>query len=98
MDYTPLFSAILTLITALITTFLIPVLKERLESEKIARWVSIVDIAVRAAEQIYQQEDGATKKAYVFNYLAEKGIRLDPTTVDNLIEASVLKMKTELLK
>ena len=40
--------------------------------------------------------DGDAKKAYVLRYLADKGIQFDSETIDNLIEASVLKLHHEL--
>lgn len=55
-----------------------------------------VDIAVRAAEQLYNATDGAEKKAYVLRYLASKGIQFDSDTVDKMIESAVLTLHHEL--
>ena len=88
-DLTNIVSAIITLIVAVITTFLIPYLKAKVA--KIKNWVKV---AVEAAEMIYNGTGrGAEKKAYVLNYLKEKGYTLDLDSIDNLIESAVLELK-----
>ena len=82
MDYTQIISAVIALISALVSAFLIPWLKTK--------------IGVKAAEQLYTATDGAAKKAYVVNFLAEKGIQFDVETIDKLIEAAVLQLHHEL--
>ena len=57
---------------------------------------SDTEIGVKAAEQLYTATDGAAKKAYVVNFLAEKGIQFDVETIDKLIEAAVLQLHHEL--
>ena len=49
MDYTNIITAVITLLTALVSAFLIPWMKERIGAEKLAKWQQYVDIAVRAA-------------------------------------------------
>lgn len=62
-----------------------------LKFEKIKSWVKV---AVQAAEMIYTESGmGATKKAYVMDYLNKKGYTLDTETLDNLIESAVLELK-----
>lgn len=78
------------------SAFLIPWMKERIGAEKLAKWQQYVDIAVRAAEQLYNATDGAEKKAYVLRYLASKGIQFDSDTVDKMIESAVLTLHHEL--
>lgn len=96
MDYTRIIEAVIALAGALLTTFLIPWIKEKYDAERLKKVQTYVDIAVTAAEQIYKACDGDTKKAYVLNYLAEKGIRFDAETVERMIEASVLMLHAEL--
>ena len=96
MDYTNIITAVITLLTALVSAFLIPWMKERIGAEKLAKWQQYVDIAVRAAEQLYNATDGAEKKAYVLRYLASKGIQFDSDTVDKMIESAVLTLHHEL--
>jgi len=96
MDYTKIIEAVIALVAAALSTFLIPLIKEKIDSEKLRKVQTYVDIAVTAAEQIYNACDGEVKKAYVLNYLAEKGIQFDAETVERMIEASVLMLHNEL--
>lgn len=96
MDYTEIIKAVLALITALVSAFFIPWLKTKIDAETLKKISTYVDIAVSAAEQIYTAMDGNAKKAYVLRYLADKGIQFDSETIDNLIEAAVLKLHHEL--
>lgn len=93
-DLTNIASAIITLIVAVITTFLIPYLKAKVDAEKFAKIKNWVKVTVEAAEMIYNGTGrGAEKKAYVLNYLKEKGYTLDLDSIDNLIESAVLELK-----
>ena len=96
MDYTKIIGSVIALLTALLTTFVIPLLKEKYGSAKLKKWKEYVDIAVRAAEQLYDVTDGDAKKVYVVNYLAKKGIKFDSETVDKMIESAVLTLHNEM--
>ena len=90
MDYTQIISAVIALISALVSAFLIPWLKTKIDADKLQTLRTYVEIGVKAAT------DGAAKKAYVVNFLAEKGIQFDVETIDKLIEAAVLQLHHEL--
>lgn len=93
-DLTPIFSAAITLIMAVITTFLIPYLKTKIDSNKFDKIKTWVKIAVEAAEMIYVGTGrGEEKKAYVIQYLNSKGYTLDADSINNLIESAVLELK-----
>lgn len=95
VDITNIVSAVITLIVALVTTFLIPWLKEKFDNEKLANIKAWVKVAVQAAEIIYEGTGkGAEKKAYVLQYLESKGFKLDTATIENLIESAVLELNT----
>lgn len=96
MDYTEIISAVIALISALVSAFLIPWIKERVGADKLKKWQAYVEIAVKAAEQLYNANEGAEKKAYVLQYLAERGIKFDSDTVDKMIESAVLTLHHEL--
>ena len=96
MDYTQIISAVIALISALVSAFLIPWLKTKIDADKLQTLRTYVEIGVKAAEQLYTATDGAAKKAYVVNFLAEKGIQFDVETIDKLIEAAVLQLHHEL--
>ena len=107
MDYTEIISAVIALISALVSAFLIPWIKERVGADnlKLQEWLNdyifpreahLDDRAVKAAEQLYNANEGAEKKAYVLQYLAERGIKFDSDTVDKMIESAVLTLHHEL--
>lgn len=94
IDLTPIVEAVITLLMALITAFLIPWLKQRIGADKIGEVQKWVKIAVEAAEMIYVGAGrGAEKKQYVIDYLANKGYKLDTESIDVLIESAVLKIQ-----
>ena len=95
MDYTQIISAVIALISALVSAFLIPWLKTKIDANKLQTIKTYVEIGVKAAEQLYAATDGEEKKAYVINFLAEHGIRFDVSTIDQLIEAAVLQLHHE---
>lgn len=97
IDYTEIIGGIITIISALVTTFLIPYLKEKLSQEKLQKLNYWVKIACQAAEQIYGSKTGQQKKEYVVSFLLSKGIVFDVDEVTALIESEVYKLtqKTE---
>ena len=96
MDYTQIISAVIALISALVSAFLIPWLKTKIDANKLQTIKTYVEIGVKAAEQLYAATDGEEKKAYVINFLAEHGLRFDVSTIDQLIEAAVLQLHHDL--
>lgn len=96
IDLTDVVSAIITLILAVITTFLIPYLKTKIEANKFEKIKSWVKVAVEAAEMIYVGKGrGEEKKKYVVQYLNSKGYTIDTESINNLIESAVLELKTK---
>lgn len=95
-DLTPIVNAVITLIAAIVTTFLIPWIKSKIDAAKLAQIVEWVGIAVRAAEQIYNESGmGEKKKQYVLDFLADKGFTLDPNSINAMIEAAVKNLNIE---
>lgn len=94
-DITGILEIALALISAIITTFVIPVIKEKLSEAKREKLRFWVDIAVKAAEQIYGSKTGQHKKEYVVSFLLSKGIVFDVDEVTALIESSVYKLTAE---
>lgn len=93
-DITPIISAALTLIAAIITTFLVPFIRSKLDTEQMEKLRVYIETAVEAAEMIYTGTGmGETKKKYVLEYLEHLGVSLDSDTLDNLIESAVLRLK-----
>lgn len=95
-DLTPIVNAVITLIAAIVTTFLIPWIKSKIDAAKLDQIVEWVGIAVRAAEQIYNESGmGEKKKQYVLDFLASKGFTLDPDSINAMIEAAVKDLNIE---
>ena len=95
-DLTPIVNAVIALIAAIVTTFLIPWIKSKIDAAKLAQIVEWVGIAVRAAEQIYNESGmGEKKKQYVLDFLADKGFTLDPNSINAMIEAAVKELNIE---
>lgn len=98
-DLTPILEALALLVAAVITTVVIPFIKSKTTSAQQQEINSWVKIAVFAAEQIFNGSGrGDEKKAYVQNFLAERGFKLDEARVDALIESAVFEMKNGIIK
>lgn len=96
IDLTGVVSAAITLILAILSAFLIPLIKQKADAEKldvIRMWVTI---AVSAAEQIFGHGTGEAKKEYVLKFLSDKGFTVNAEDIDNLIEAAVLELKNSI--
>lgn len=89
--------AVLAIVSVLVTTVLVPYIKEKLGEDKYNKLVEFTKYAVRCAEQIYTPEEWEKKKAYVSQYITEKaeemGIGLNEQDIDLLIEGVVNLIK-----
>ncbi len=88
--------ATLPVLAAQLSAFLFQAYKaKRAELDERQRWMldQVVGIAVLAAEQIYENGDGAEKKAYALNvaeeWIAKRGLTLDLELLNAQIEAAV---------
>lgn len=96
IDLTAVFNAVIALLAALITAFVIPWLKRKTSAqdrEELLRWV---EIAVAAAEQLWDSTQGEEKKKAVTAFLREKGFTFTESEIDSAIEAAVLRLHREL--
>ena len=95
IDITAIIEAVIALILALVTTFLIPWIKTKVDADKLAEFKKWVKIAVQAAEMMFAESGlGDIKKSYVKTFLEEKGYTYD-ASINVLIEAAVLELKAE---
>lgn len=92
-DFTPLVEALISLAITAITVFLIPWLRERYGNEKLTKAQFWVQTAVEAAEKIYGAGKGDEKLAYAEQFLAEKNIKLDMTTLVAMVNAAIKEME-----
>lgn len=96
VDITAIIEAVIALILALVTTFLIPWIKTKIAADRLAELNKWVTVAVRAAEMIYTESGAGTlKKNYVLDFLSTKGITYDAKSINTLIESAVLELKAE---
>ena len=100
MEYniTPIVEAVFMLIAAIITVVFIPFIKSKTTAQQQAEINAWVKIAVSAAEQIYNGSGrGAEKKAYVLEWLKQRGITVDEAKLDAMIESAVYELKNGVL-
>ena len=91
-DFTPIFEAIITIVSIVLTGIVIPYIRQRIGEEKAENLKKWVAVGVKAAEQIYGSKTGQQKKEYVVSFLLSKGIVVDVDEVAALIEAEVYKL------
>ena len=96
-DMTDIIECAIALLSAVISAFLIPYIKNQLSENKRSQLIFWVKTAVEAAEQLFGSKTGQQKKEYVVSFLLSKGIVVDIDEVTALIESEVYKLteKTE---
>lgn len=81
VDITPIMQAVIALVSAVITVFLIPYIKTKLNEAQRKRIKEYIDTAVMAAEKLFPSVNGEKlgeeKLQYVADYLKSKGIEFD---------------------
>lgn len=93
IDITQIVVAVIGLLSVIITSVIVPLLKQKLGAEKMSELQKWVNIAVHAAEQIITGTGkGMEKKKYVIEFLRDKGFDVDDQAVENAIEAAVYDM------
>lgn len=100
IDLTPLLQAVLGLISALITAYLIPWIKSHTDANKRNFVLQLVETAVLWVEQVYWEETGEEKfrlaKERAEKELAEHNLKVDADTLTAMIEEQVIKIHSEL--
>ena len=103
IDLTQIILAVIALISAILTGFVIPWLKTKInvESGKLSETQAAllklaINTAVRAAEQLYNSDEGQKKKAYVLDILKAQGYEVDQVALDAAIEAAVYNLKEKI--
>lgn len=95
--FTKIILALITIISGLVSAYVIPYLKSKVREQDLARLFEIVDKAVKCAEQIYTPEEWQQKKVYVVNYvkswLGAVNIQITNEQLDTIIEGIVWEIK-----
>lgn len=100
IDLTPVFQAIISVVSVIALLYLVPFIKKKVNAEKLSQILKWVETLVACADQIYERHEGAEKKQYVIDrlttILAEHGLLIDLTVLEDLVEAEVLRLHSEL--
>lgn len=98
IDITQIIFGIVTVLVGLAEAYIIPWIKTKISNEKLAKIVDTIDIFVAAAEQIAERDgyNGAWKKQHVIELLEKNGYTVDET-IDEFIEAAVIRLHNELI-
>lgn len=86
IDLTPIVQAIIALLAAMITAFVIPWIKSKTTLEQREMLLSITTSLVFAAEQIYGAGNGDEKLAYVIGQLEDRGYTADVAAIEAIIK------------
>lgn len=93
IDFQPVISALMALLAAVITSVLVPYLRNKTTQQQRDKLLEWVRIAVSAAEQIFSQaKSGTEKKQYVQELLVSKGYDVSEPEIDAMIEAAVSRI------
>lgn len=89
---------IVSVCVALITAYVLPYIKTLKDDARYAKVIEVVELAVRAAEQVIRDpKSGNIKKARVLKvvrkWLGEHNIDISEDEIDQLIESAVYAMK-----
>lgn len=96
IDITTIINAVIALIAAVISVFVIPWIKSKTTVQQREQLVAWVKIAVSAAEQLYKGSGrGEEKKQYVLDFLSKNGFSVNEDSVNAAIEAAVKQLNSE---
>ena len=90
IDITPVINAVIALLAAGVSVFLIPWIKSKTTDAQRKELLEWVKIGVAAAEQLYAgQGRGEADTEYVLEFLASMGFTVDEEAINAAIEAAV---------
>lgn len=90
--------ALIPILGAIITGFIIPFIKEKIGAEKLAKYEYWASMAVKCAEMLFKEQGmGEIKKEYVVNFLNEMFNKnktvITSEQIEVLIESAVKELK-----
>ena len=92
IDLTPVFQAVIALIAALITTKLIPWIRQKTTQQQLENLRAAARIAVYAAEQLYGAGHGDEKLNYALEKLDAMGFHADGALLREAVEEAVYRV------
>lgn len=97
-NITPIIQCVIIVLFILGSAYGLPFLKSKMSTAKLLELQGYVNIAVKAAEQIFRGSGlGAKKKNYVLEWLNARKITYDPDKIDAMIESAVYELNQEAL-
>ena len=97
--FTKIILALITIISGIVSAYVIPFLKSKIKEQDMNRLLTIVEKAIKCAEQVYTPEQWEQKKIYVTNYvkswLGTLNISITNEQLDAIIEGIVFEVKKE---
>lgn len=92
--------ALIPVLGAIVTGFVIPFIKEKIDADKLAKYKYWASLAVRAAEMLWTNSGcGKDKKQYVIDFLNnmfnKKKTVITEQQLEILVESAVKQMKLE---
>lgn len=91
-NVTDLINIAFAVVAVILTRYLVPFLKNKLEESGKTSLIELIEQLVEAAEQVFTGvKQGDEKKQYVVNSLLDKGVVVT-SEVDSQIEAAVYRM------
>ena len=94
---TKIVEAVVTILLALISAYVIPWLKNKVGDDKYATIVEFAEIVVRSAEKLYTPEEWEKKKEYALELVMAKadniGLKLGYDEINAIIEGAVQAVK-----
>lgn len=88
---------VFAVVSVIVTTYIIPLLKSYIESQKLDDLMIFIEKCVQSAEKLYTPEERKIKKDYVrqlaLNKLNSLGIEMTAESLDALIEGFVKEVK-----
>lgn len=86
---TEIIKAVLTIVSILVTAYVVPWLKQKIGESKYNEIIDICQKAVCAAEKIYTADQWMLKKEYVFNLIKARAKAIGFTVTDEELNAIV---------
>ena len=97
IDITQIVIAVIGLVSAVITSVIVPLVKAKTTANQQVIIASLSRTAVLAAQQLYGAEEGQKKKeyasAYVEQLMKKHGITLSSVEVSTAVEAALKEIK-----
>lgn len=92
--------SVISIVSALITAFVIPYIKNKIGIEKLDQINYYAEKAVKCAEQIFTPDEWKEKKAYVMKFVYDicvKTLKIDISyeQLDTIVEGIVYQVKKE---